>query len=64
MTLEQATFGVSIVVLVMQGMSMYTVAKIKVWAMERFVSKSDFLETLHFWSKTDRPKEGSHARHS
>lgn len=62
MTWEQMTFGVSILVLAMQGVSMYTTARLKVWALERFVSKTDFLETLNLWSRTeDRPKAKSHA---
>lgn len=62
MTLEQATFGLSLIVIAMQGISLYTQAKLKVWALERFVSKTDFLDTLNMWSRADRAdKERGHA---
>ena len=52
MTWEQATFYLSAVVLVMQAVNLYTTAKVKLWAVEKFVTKGDFLSTLDMWSKT------------
>lgn len=42
MSWEAATFGMTALVLVMQGISLYTQAKIKLWALEKFVTKDDF----------------------
>jgi hypothetical protein len=64
MTIEQATFAISIIVLVMQGVSLYTSARIKVWVLERFVSKADFLETLTLWSNQDQKQNSRSNRNA
>ena len=51
MNWEAATFAVTVAVLALQAWNMYITASLKLWATERFVSKTDFLDTLHLWNK-------------
>lgn len=68
MTWEAATFGISIIVLAMQGAQLYTSAKLKLWALEKFVTKSDFLDSIQLWGGCDnyRPSNAGkdHRRHA
>lgn len=64
MTVEQATLAITVIILAMQGVNMYTTARLKLWALEKFVSKSDFLDNLHLWSRdNERDFESNRAAH-
>lgn len=56
--LEVWSLGLTAVVLALQVWNVYITNRIKLWAMERFVTKSDFLETLHFWSNGNGKSKG------
>lgn len=53
---EKASFGVTIAVLALQAWNLYISASIKLWASERFVTKTDFLNTLSLWSDPPHSK--------
>jgi len=57
MNWEAATFALTAIVLVLQGIAVYTTSQIKVWSLEKFVSKKDFLETLHLWSRKEHGRD-------
>jgi hypothetical protein len=59
MTWEQVAAGMAIISIVLQGINLYITACVKLWAVQTFVSKSDFLNTLEMWSRADS-KEGKH----
>lgn len=50
MTIEFASLGLTALVLVMQGVNMYTTASLKAWSLKEFVSKSDFMDLLELWN--------------
>lgn len=68
MNWEAATFGLSVVVVVLQFTSLYTLTRIKLWSLEKFltkedadktyVSKTSFLDTLHIWNKSGEKASG------
>lgn len=43
---EVATFTLSVVMLIIQGIIAYTIVTLKLWVTERFVSKQDFKEVM------------------
>lgn len=50
MNWEVATFVVSAVILVMQGTSLYTIARLKYWVLDHFIRKDE----VHLWMKGKR----------
>jgi hypothetical protein len=59
---EKASFFLGLLVLALQAWNLYISNSLKLWAIEKFVSKTDFLNTLEMWSDTDR--RPVHERHS
>lgn len=51
---EKASFFLGVLVLAMQAWNLYISSSLKLWAMERFITKTDFLETVHLWTKGER----------
>ncbi len=62
MNWEAATFALSVIVVVLQFTNIYISTRIKLWTVQNFVSKTDFLETLHMWGVGQTPHE-SQRRH-
>lgn len=58
MNWESASFALTAIVLIMQGISLYTQSQIKNWTLEKFLLKSDFMDLLELWNRPDgsRPK--------
>lgn len=54
MNWEKASFFLGIFILALQAWNLYISNNLKLWAMEKFVTKADFLETVHLWTKADR----------
>lgn len=55
MNWEIAGTGLSAIVIILQAVSLYTQSQIKVWSLQTFISKKDFLDTLALWGDT-RPR--------
>lgn len=54
MEYDKLAFFVSLGVLALQGVNLYISTSIKLWAVEKFVTKKDFLDTIHMWAKETR----------
>ena len=54
MDYDQLTFFVGLAILAMQGFNVYLSNSIKLWAVQKFVAKTDFLETLQLWSRAEK----------
>lgn len=48
---EGASFALTALVVVLQAINLYTTATLKVWALQKFITKADFLDTLQLWGK-------------
>lgn len=58
MTVEQIAAVAGMGVVLLQGVSLWftlriklDISNVKLWAEQRFVSKTDFLDTLHLWGR-------------
>jgi hypothetical protein len=51
---EKASFFLGLIVLVLQAWNLYISTSLKLWALEKFVTKTDFLDTLQMWHKSDQ----------
>jgi len=48
-----ASFVLGMMVLALQAWNLYISTSIKLWAEQRFVTKKDFLDTLHLWNRSE-----------
>jgi hypothetical protein len=60
---EKASFFMGLVVLALQAWNLYISSQLKLWVHQTFVTKTDFLDTLHMWSSSNERK-GHCERHS